>query len=77
MSDETTANEQIEGSRLLCVKCGGSVVKARVNHNEGNVVLRPLKVKFLYPRFSRLIAQTCTNCGYTEFYAEDPKSVLN
>jgi predicted nucleic-acid-binding Zn-ribbon protein len=71
MGDQSE-NNQNKLSRATCAKCDGPLVVAAVHHHKGNVVLRPEPAPLFDLRFSRLIARTCTNCGFTEFYAEEP-----
>jgi predicted nucleic-acid-binding Zn-ribbon protein len=58
-----------------CSKCGGATVNARVTGG-GPVVLRPGKFVFMDVRYSELKAITCTKCGLTEFYAENPQKLI-
>jgi hypothetical protein len=40
-----------------------------------NVVLRPVQPDFLDFRFSTLTAYTCSTCGFTAFYAQEPEQL--
>jgi predicted nucleic-acid-binding Zn-ribbon protein len=51
------------------------VVPAKVQDKDGNIVLRPIDASFLDFRFTALTAYTCINCGFTEFYAEEPEQL--
>lgn len=63
-----------------CTKCGSTSIVERVavmvSHHDDFVNLRidakPDALFFKAPAYSRLKAFVCAQCGFTEFYAEDP-----
>lgn len=72
--DQPTQRLDEATTEIACPKCGYPMVAAQVggyvtlspaNHHMGNLL-----------KGSTCTAQVCSECGYTEFYAKNPRNLL-
>ncbi len=64
-------SELIPQARVVCKTESGDVdIKIRVDGNPRALLLK-------HAAHATLRATVCAKCGYTEFYADDPRSLFN
>lgn len=58
-----------------CVKCNGILIKCIANGGIKNFTVTKLPEKvFTTKETSNIFPFVCSNCGYTEWYAEKPEN---
>jgi predicted nucleic-acid-binding Zn-ribbon protein len=74
MTGQPTQRLEPLGDQPPCPKCRNMMIRAQAH---GYVALYPIN-RSLGNLFSgtHCLALVCTECGYTEFYAKNPKSLL-
>ena len=58
-----------------CLKCGGATASAYLAPSLGETVLKPVDDGWIQRRYSRIAADTCLNCGYTQLFAINPSKL--
>ena len=65
----------------VCVKCGGSLILAKVGMDNQNGLLAVKRsdvwIGVISGGISRVQAQVCMECGFTEFYTIEPVALLD
>ena len=65
-----------EPTLAACIKCGGATARGRLYAIIGRATLVPWRARVLRRRDSPVSGVTCISCGYTEFYAAEPRRLV-
>jgi len=61
---------------MKCAKCGAEMFDAKLSNGLHPVLLTKKKKGMLeYERRSAVLCYVCSECGYIELYAENPKEL--
>ncbi len=78
MSDQSKNELQV----ITCLRCGGTMFQARIKADSSirnltfyQFALEPLDKGMLDERQSYVVPMVCRNCGFVEFFVQNPEEL--